>query len=556
MSASSPASEPVDLNANLTRSGVWLFAAAMIATATGVASGEIFVVLFGAALVLAVAVAYGLAIPGALVLDRRFVEARVQEASSAAAGGHSGHVVGDEVEASFVLDNSGSVPLFGLDLGPYGPAELTFEGDLAVGGIPAGRSVSTHLEVRAERSGRWMLQGFDVSVTDPFGLVEARDYIPCNFAFEFYPNVGRLARSARDRRVEQQPRKRREGRKRATLTSGTEVRELREYESGDPLRHIAWKASARLRKLISRDFENEIATATTVLLDISGSMRGGAWKGQKLEHAVELTAGLADELIGQRNRVGVISFDEKVYGYVPPGASRKHYHRILHHLLGLSSIVDPELTELDDAELRELLVDYLLVQERLDFRKGNADGAVNGSLLRRWVRSRLEEERELYHSPALREGVVTDDQSPIREFVQLRGLPVPYRVESRLGPKGRGMAEAFERVAREAKQSRQIVAVSDLCGVSNFEVLDRALALVRREGHRVRFVVPFTPAYYFERREPSEKRDILLELFTVSEREERLRGVRFLEKRGVDVQFVGSNRRSDGRAVSERPAAE
>lgn len=527
----------------------------MIAVASGVAAGEVLIVLFGACLILGLSIAYGVAIPAALALDRRFVEAAMREATSAGAEGHSGHVVGDEIECALSLDNYASVPLFGVELEPYGSDELGIDGDLGFEWVGAGRSVAQSVRVYADRSGRWTLQGFDVSMTDPFGLVEARDYIPCNFAFEFYPRVGRLARSASDRRLEREPRRRREGRKRATLTSGTEIRELREYQPGDPLRHIAWKATARIRKLISRDFENEISAATSVLLDISGSMRGGVWKGQKLEHAIELTAGLADELISRRNRVGVITFDEKIYGYLPPSSSRTHYHRILHHLLGLNSIVDPELTELDDGRLRELLVDYLLVQERLDFRKGDSQGAINESLLRRWIRSQLEEERELYHSPVLREGVVEPEQSPVREFVQLRGLPVPYRVESRLGPKGRGMAEAFERVVHEAQNSQYIVAVSDLCGVSNFELLDRALALARREGHRVQFVVPFTPAYYLERREASEKRDILLELFTASEREERLRGVRFLEKRGVDVEFVGDAER-DADGSGERPAAE
>jgi len=528
----------------------------MIAVVSGVAAGEVLIVLFGASLILSLAIAHGVAIPAALALDRRLVEAAMREATSAGPGGHSGHVVGDEIECVLSLDNHAAVPLSGVALEPYGPDELGVEGSLRLEWVGAGTSVSQTVRVYADRSGRWMLQGFDVSITDPFGLVEARDYIPCNFAFEFYPRVGRLARSQPDRRLEREPRRRWEGRRHATRTSGTEIRELREYEPGDPLRHIAWKATARIRKLISRDFENEISAATSVLLDISGSMRGGIWKGQKLEHAIELTAGLADELISERNRVGVVTFDENIYGWLPPSSSRAHYHRILHHLLGLNSIVDPTLTELDDARLRELLVDYLLVQERLDFRQGDGEGAVNESLLRRWIRSQLEEERDLYHSPVLREGVVDPDQSPVREFVQLRGLPVPYRVESGMGPKGRGMAEAFERVVHEAQKSQYIVAVSDLCGVTNFELLGRALALARTEGHRVQFVVPFTPSYYLEAREGSEKRDILLELFTASEREERLRGVRFLQKRGVDVEFVGDGGREAKGSREVRSAAE
>jgi uncharacterized protein (DUF58 family) len=490
-------------------------------------------------------IAYGVTVGSALALDRRFVSARLDEVSTSTGGGHSGHVVGDEIEVVVEFANHSTLPIFNLSADPYAPDQLALDGELDVPLLGRRRRVGCRATVTASGSGRWMLQGFDVTLGDPFGLVRVSDYIPCNFAFEFYPRVGRLDRTQKSRRLLRRPEEREGRRQRAEMTTGTVIRELRDYQSGDPLRHVAWKATARKRKLISRDFEDEITAGTTILLDISGSMRGGAWKGQKLEHAVELAAGIADELITSRNRVGMISFDEKVYGYIPPGSSQSHYHRILHHLLGLNSIVDPDLTELDDGELKELLVDYLLVQERLDFRSGG-ERQVKDELLDRWIRSRLDQERRRYHSPVLREGIVGSELSAVREFVQLRGLPVPYRVESRLGPKGRGMAQALERLVHDAPAPQFVVVISDLCGVSNFDVLDRGLALARHEGHKIRFLVPFTPSYHQEPEESSEKHDILLELFTASEREERMRGVEFLKEKGVDVQFIGQQARREG----------
>lgn len=507
----------------------------------GVIASETTIVFFGSALVLTLAVAFVIALASALVLDRRHLSATISETSSPE--GHAGYVVGDEIDVDLELENRAALPVFGLHAEPYAPDPLTLEGDLAFWNIGPDCRTSRTIGVTASCSGRWMLQGFDVSVTDPLGLVEVRDYMPCNFAFEFYPRVGRLDRTDENRRLEQRPTEREGRRQRAALATGTVIRKLRDYQPGDPLRHIAWKATARTRKLVARDFEDDITAGTTLLLDISGSMRGGAWQGQKLEHAIEMTAGMADELISMRNRVGLVTFDEKVYGYIPPASSRSHYHRILHHLLGLNSIVDPVLTEFDDEELKELLVDYLLVQERLDFRKG-PDDQINDALLDRWIESRLERERDLYHSPVLQEGILeADELSPVREFVQLRGLAVPYRVESRLGPKGRGMAQALERIVRDAPSRQLIVVISDLCGVSNFDVLDRGLALARHEGHSIRFLVPFTPAYYETHPDQPEKREILMELFTASEREERMRGAQFLQSKGIEVEFIGDDDR-------------
>ena len=525
------------MNANLTRSGVWLFAAAAIFVGVGVVAREMIILVFGAVLILALSLAYGSALGSALALDRRFVEASMRERASET-DGHAGHVVGDRVDFEVTFANHSTLPIFGLEAEPYGPEQLDFDDSVSVPTIGRSQKATGQMEVAASCSGRWMLQGFDVATTDPFGLLEVRDYIPCNFAFEFYPRVGRLDRGRKNRQLERRPTERQGRRQRAEVTTGTITRELRDYQPGDPLRHIAWKATARKRKLIAREFEDEITAGTTILLDISGSMRGGSWQGQKLEHATEIAAGIADELIAERNRVGLVTFDEKVYGYIPPGSARSHYHRILHHLVGLNSIVDPDLTALEESELRELLVDYLLVQERLDFRKGGGDDTINIELLERWVESRLQEEQRLFHSPILQEGTLDSELSPIREFIQLRGLPVPYRVESRLGPKGRGMAQAFDRIVHDAPSRQFVVVVTDLCGVSNFDVLERGIGLARQDGHRIRFLVPFTPSYYAGSAEQSEKHQILKELFTASEKEERLRGVQFLQQRGIDVDFI------------------
>jgi uncharacterized protein (DUF58 family) len=390
-----------------------------------------------------------------------------------------------------------------------------------------------------------VLQGFDVGAADPLGLVRARDYLDSMFAFEFYPNAGRLRRTGQRRRRSDRERQRQGRRQVTTEQGGTVIRELRDYRSGDPLRHIAWKPTVRQRTLIAREFEEEISVGTTLMLDISGTMRGGQWEGQKLEHGIELCAGMADRLLAESRDVGLVTFDEKVYGFLKPASSRAQYRSILHHLLGLQSVVDPDLTELDDEQLESLVADYLLVQERLDFRRGmprsDSSKPVDSGLLRQWIQARLAEERRRYHSPALREGVLEKELDPVREFAQLRGLPVPYRAETRLGPKSRGLATALETMVHRVDRRQRIVVISDLCALRNLEILDRGLALARQRGHRIRFVVPFTPAYYQEDQEGDQKREILMELFSATEREQRMESVQFLRDRGLEVEFLAGD---------------
>ena len=532
------------MNNHLTSKGIAVFVAGMLFVLVGTLGRRPPVVLLGIVQIGVLMIAYGASVLTNLVMDRRFVSLRISESDSGDVG-HGGHVAGDEVAVTLTVTNGSSVPLFDIELEPYTPNGLQVDETPQFERVGAGRSQQRTLAVRGRGSGRWVLQGFDIAAADPLGLVRACDYLDSMFAFEFYPNAGRLRRSGRRRRRSDRRRQRQGRRQVTTEQGGTVIRELREYRSGDPLRHIAWKPTVRQRRLIAREFEEEISVGTTLMLDISGTMRGGRWAGQKLEHGIELCAGLADRLLAESRDVGLVTFDEKVYGFLEPASSRAQYRSILHHLLGLQSVVDPDLTELDDDELESLVADYLLVQERLDFRRGvprsDASKPVDSGLLRQWIRARLAEERRRYHSPVLREGVLGRDLDPVREFAQLRGLPVPYRSESGVGPKSRGMATALETLVHRVDRRQRIVVISDLCALRNHDILDRGLALARKRGHQVRFVVPFTPAYYRDEEDLDQKREILFELFSATEREQRMESVQFLRDRGLEVTFLAGD---------------
>ncbi|MCH8905773.1 MAG: DUF58 domain-containing protein, partial [Candidatus Heimdallarchaeota archaeon] len=60
------------------------------------------------------------------------------------------------------------------------------------------------------------------------------------------------------------------------LGHGTEFADLRDYQQGDELRHIDWRATAKkYQSLVVRDYEVERNTNVVLLLDASGSMMLG-----------------------------------------------------------------------------------------------------------------------------------------------------------------------------------------------------------------------------------------------------------------------------------------
>ena len=105
--------------------------------------------------------------------------------------------------------------------------------------------------------------------------------------------------------------------------------EHRGYVPGDDIRRVDWKVFARTDRYYIKEFEADSNANFTVLLDISKSMGFGA-RISKLDYGKTLAACLTYLVHKQRDRVGLVTFDEEVVDFVP--ASAKHLDVSLHTL--------------------------------------------------------------------------------------------------------------------------------------------------------------------------------------------------------------------------------
>jgi uncharacterized protein (DUF58 family) len=109
---------------------------------------------------------------------------------------------------------------------------------------------------------------------------------------------------------------------------GTEFEALREYVPGLDTRSLDWRASARHRRLICREFRAERNHSIIVAVDTGRLMRGVVDGVPKLDHAV--TAGLALSWLGLQtgDRVGLFAFDAQVRAWFPPRGGREAFPHI------------------------------------------------------------------------------------------------------------------------------------------------------------------------------------------------------------------------------------
>lgn len=104
----------------------------------------------------------------------------------------------------------------------------------------------------------------------------------------------------------------------------------RAYMPGDDVRRIDWRVYARTDRLYVKQFEADTNANLHLVLDISRSMDFGSGALSKLEYAKFLAASLAYLSLRQRDRIGLITFDNDVVDFIP--TSIRHFERVLHAL--------------------------------------------------------------------------------------------------------------------------------------------------------------------------------------------------------------------------------
>jgi uncharacterized protein (DUF58 family) len=125
---------------------------------------------------------------------------------------------------------------------------------------------------------------------------------------------------------------------------GVEFLGVRDYRAGDSSRHINWHVSARHEEdLYSNEFQQERVADVGIVLD--GRERSNLFAGGEslFEHSVLAAGALADALLAQGNRVGLLVYSQYVQ-WTWPGYGKLQRERIVHAL----SHVQPGASQIFD----------------------------------------------------------------------------------------------------------------------------------------------------------------------------------------------------------------
>ena len=216
----------------------------------------------------------------------------------------------------------------GLRLRPLGKRALTFElhdlhpGDWPVRGmprrllLPPGRELALDYALIPGGRGRFDFSGCHLRLQSPWRLWSQRRTAGEPASLRVYPNFAPLARMAglsvevASRSVGARLQRRR--------GEGTEFQELRDYRIGDSLRKIDWKATARLSRLVSREYRDERNQQVVLLLDCGRRMLAQDDRLAHFDHVLNASLALAYIALRQGDSVGMLACAGEDLRWLPP----------------------------------------------------------------------------------------------------------------------------------------------------------------------------------------------------------------------------------------------
>jgi uncharacterized protein (DUF58 family) len=128
-----------------------------------------------------------------------------------------------------------------------------------------------------------------------------------------------------------------------TPGAGRTFESLREWVPGDDTRYIDWKATARRRKLIARQYEEERRQQVLLVLDAGRLLTADIGGTSRFEYAVSAALALAFAAHRHNDNIGVMVFSDTVHHFAAPQRGPGGLRKVLEVL----AVAEPHLVEPD-----------------------------------------------------------------------------------------------------------------------------------------------------------------------------------------------------------------
>lgn len=222
--------------------------------------------------------------------------------------------------------------------------------------LARGARARVWLGLSAARRGIYAIYGYRVESDFPFGLLNAYCVCPVSRPLLVYPRFTPLSELSLPQGFREHP-----GgvALKARLGDSFELLGNREYQDSDSIRNIDWRATARLRVPVVREYTQEYFMRVGVVLDTYLPKSARPAEEENFERAVSIAASVSDYMARQEYLVDIFAAGDHLY-HLTAGQSLSYLDEILDILACVESYPREPFTTLEP-EIGPLLGKITLV---------------------------------------------------------------------------------------------------------------------------------------------------------------------------------------------------
>ena len=201
-------------------------------------------------------------------------------------------------------------------------------------------SIEISIEARSETRQKYLLRPvkrgeyhfgkINVFVRSFVGLLERRYAVPAQQMVKVYPSFFRL------KNVEflsfADIRNRLGLKKIRRMGYNKEFEQIKDFEEGDEIKSINWKASARRHKLMVNQYQDERAQHIYCAIDMGRSMKMPFNEMTLLDYAINASLTLSQVVLKNNDRIGLITYADTIHSVVPSDRKNTQLTQILETL--------------------------------------------------------------------------------------------------------------------------------------------------------------------------------------------------------------------------------
>jgi uncharacterized protein (DUF58 family) len=242
--------------------------------------------------------------------------------------------VGESIEENFTVSNTGRLPTSMLEIREE--TNVPAYNNTLTTVLSPQSSHTWRTEIKCTRRGRYNIGALAVRVTDPLGLLSINRQIGNSQRIIVYPEIRELPFFETVPRLEpgSSPRRWLAG------EISPNAARVREYTSGDSLRHIHWQSTAHTGTLMVKEFDpdrsNIYCKNIWIFPDMHQSARAGDGADTMEEYSIMIAASLVKKYNDAGKDVGMVVSGNRAHIFLPD-SGEEHLRRMLNTLAEINA---------------------------------------------------------------------------------------------------------------------------------------------------------------------------------------------------------------------------